>query len=246
MSIYISISQNLMFNNNMQLSKSYYSRPCLQCFYNVDWASGRASSLQKSWLMSIWHRYLSGVRCKWSEYGPADASASPPISCFIQIQNGLIFWCWLTHVVLEKKPLNGVSIIQEQKTSKMKHQKCCWYCLFTLSVSTNNANKQYQWKASGKVNLVMPSIVKHILKFYHNPLFIMAPPPKWTAVWKAVVHLFHAHISKTVHFTTNPMLEVKSTRHMTVWLQELAKTSFRLKNLGWQYHKNRPRYSYCY
>jgi len=24
------------------------------------------------------------------------------ISCFIKIQNGLSFWCWLTQVVLEK------------------------------------------------------------------------------------------------------------------------------------------------
>ena len=28
------------------------------------------------------------------------------ISCFGKIQNGLPFWCWLTQVVLEKRPLN--------------------------------------------------------------------------------------------------------------------------------------------
>ena len=26
----------------------------------------------------------------------------PIISCFIKIQNGLLFWCWFTQVVLEK------------------------------------------------------------------------------------------------------------------------------------------------
>ena len=30
----------------------------------------------------------------------------PIISCFSKIQNGLPFWCWLTRVVLEKRPLN--------------------------------------------------------------------------------------------------------------------------------------------
>ena len=30
----------------------------------------------------------------------------PIISCFSKIQNGLPFWCQLTEVVLEKRPLN--------------------------------------------------------------------------------------------------------------------------------------------
>jgi len=37
----------------------------------------------------------------------------PIISCFIKIQNGLPFWCRLTQVVLEKRPLNGCSSIVE-------------------------------------------------------------------------------------------------------------------------------------
>ena len=31
----------------------------------------------KNWMMSCWHGYLSGARCKWSAYGPADATAIP-------------------------------------------------------------------------------------------------------------------------------------------------------------------------
>jgi len=34
----------------------------------------------------------------------------PIIFCFIKIQNGLPFWCWLTQVVLEKRLLNGCSM----------------------------------------------------------------------------------------------------------------------------------------
>ena len=37
----------------------------------------------------------------------------PIIPCFIKIQNGLPFWCRLTQVVLEKRPLNGCSSIVE-------------------------------------------------------------------------------------------------------------------------------------
>jgi len=39
----------------------------------------------KNWVMRCWHCYLSGARCKWFTYGPAD------VSCFIEIQIGLTF-----------------------------------------------------------------------------------------------------------------------------------------------------------
>jgi len=31
----------------------------------------------KNWVVRYWHGYLSGVRCKWFAYGPADAIAIP-------------------------------------------------------------------------------------------------------------------------------------------------------------------------
>jgi len=30
----------------------------------------------KKWVMRCWHGYLSGARCRWFEYGPADATAT--------------------------------------------------------------------------------------------------------------------------------------------------------------------------
>jgi len=38
-----------------------------------------------------WCGYLSAAKCKWFAYGPADAIATPIISCFIKIQNGSTF-----------------------------------------------------------------------------------------------------------------------------------------------------------
>jgi len=55
----------------------------------------------KNWVVRYWRGYLSGVRCKWFAYGPADATAIPS-SRSGKIQNGLPFWCRLTQVVLEK------------------------------------------------------------------------------------------------------------------------------------------------
>jgi len=31
----------------------------------------------KNWVMRCWHGYLSGARCKWFVYGPADTTAIP-------------------------------------------------------------------------------------------------------------------------------------------------------------------------
>ena len=33
------------------------------------------------------------------------------VSCFSKIQTGFTFWYWLTQVVLEKRPLNGCSVL---------------------------------------------------------------------------------------------------------------------------------------
>jgi len=34
----------------------------------------------KKWVMRCWCGYLSGSKCKWFAYGPADATATPVIS----------------------------------------------------------------------------------------------------------------------------------------------------------------------
>jgi len=54
----------------------------------------------KSWLVRYWHGYLSGVRCKWFAYGPADATATP--SSLAKVQNCLPSWCRPAQVVLGK------------------------------------------------------------------------------------------------------------------------------------------------
>ena len=58
--------------------------------------------------MRCWHGYLSGARCRW--FHMVQLMPLPPIiSCSSIIQNGLPFWCWLTQVILQKRPLNSCS-----------------------------------------------------------------------------------------------------------------------------------------
>ena len=60
-------------SNTVWLYKCLYC--CLQCFDAVGWAAGRASGLQKNWVVGCWCVYLSGARCRLA-YGPADATAT--------------------------------------------------------------------------------------------------------------------------------------------------------------------------
>ena len=81
---------------------------CLQCFDTVGWASeGVGSRAYKNWVMRCWHGCLCGVRCKWFAYGPADATVT--LSSLASLESTLAkpFWCQLTQVVLEKRPLSG-------------------------------------------------------------------------------------------------------------------------------------------
>jgi len=84
------------------------------CWWPVPYCFDRRLSVclqTGSWLVRYWHGYLSGPRCKWFTFGPADATATPIISCSSKIQNGLPFWCRLTQVVWEQRPLNGCVVV---------------------------------------------------------------------------------------------------------------------------------------
>jgi len=63
---------------------------------------------------------LSGVVVAWSSVwsevqmiciSSIWCQCHPIISCCSKIQNGLPFCCWLTQVVLEKRPLNGHCVV---------------------------------------------------------------------------------------------------------------------------------------
>jgi len=67
----------------------------------------RIKQLQEFLKSDHWCGYLSGARCKWFAYGPADATATLSSSAVLKSMMVLPFWYWLTQVVLEKSPLNG-------------------------------------------------------------------------------------------------------------------------------------------
>ena len=80
----------------------------LQCFDALGWAAGRASGLEKNWVVTgevlAWLSVWSEVQiiCIWS----SRCHCHPIISCSSRNQNGLPFWCrqsWHTQVVLVKQ-----------------------------------------------------------------------------------------------------------------------------------------------
>ena len=62
----------------------------------------------KNWVVRYWCGYLSGAWCKWFEYGPADATATP--SSLAPVKSRLIYLSGAGLPRLSwKKPLNGCS-----------------------------------------------------------------------------------------------------------------------------------------
>ena len=56
------------------------------------WLGGRKGIRPvKTWVVRCWHGYLSGTKCKWLAYGPADTTATQS-SLLQKTQNGLSFW----------------------------------------------------------------------------------------------------------------------------------------------------------
>ena len=74
----------------------------------------------KTWLMRYWHGYLSGARCKWLAYGPADATATP--SSLLQ-KNCLTVWYRLTRLSWKKDPIRVLVYAIRQLTHRTKHRK---------------------------------------------------------------------------------------------------------------------------
>jgi len=92
---------------------------CLLCFDAVGCAAGRASSLQKNWVVGCWCGYLFGSRCRFA-HGPADAIVT--VSCSSKSRLVLPFWWRLTRIVPYKGPLNGCC--------------CCCCCCLHYAVKT--------------------------------------------------------------------------------------------------------------
>jgi len=70
----------------------------------VGWHEGHLAC--KNWVVRYWRGYLSGARCKWFAYGPADVTVTP--SSLALVKSRMVYrsgasLCQLPQVVPEKK-----------------------------------------------------------------------------------------------------------------------------------------------
>ena len=82
--------------------------------------------------MRCWRGYLSGARCKWSAYGPADAAAASLSLASLKFRK-VLPWCQLTQVVVEKRPLKGCWLERDVKVllrSQPYQAEMQLWCLF--------------------------------------------------------------------------------------------------------------------
>jgi len=63
----------------------------------------------KDCVIRCWHGYLSGARCEWFAYGPANATATPSSLSLLKSRMVWPFWWRLTQAVLENEVIRSVS-----------------------------------------------------------------------------------------------------------------------------------------
>ena len=85
----------------------------------VGWQEGHPACKKLSGEVLAWLSVWSEVQmiCIWSSW----CRCYPIISCSSKIQNGLFFWCRLTQVVLEKRPLNRCSSSSSSSSSSVSN-----------------------------------------------------------------------------------------------------------------------------
>ena len=78
----------------------------------VKWFGSRKGiwPVKTDWLR-YWHGYLSAARCKWFAYGPVDVTATPSSLAPVKSRMVHLSGAGFTRVVLEKRPLNGRSVV---------------------------------------------------------------------------------------------------------------------------------------
>ena len=87
--------------------------------------------------------WLSGAKCTWFAYGPADATATPSSFASLKSRMVLRFWYRLTQVVLEKRPLNE-----------------CYCCCYQSVLCCVGLHRYVflLYKQSGKLNFTEPRL----------------------------------------------------------------------------------------
>jgi len=85
----------------------------------------------KNWVVRYQRGYLISIWSSWCH-------CHPTVSCSSKIQNGLPFWCLLTQVVLEKRPLSGRSVVVVVR----------WLFVLTFGSGNNNNNNPFNGHVS--------------------------------------------------------------------------------------------------
>jgi len=128
----------------------------------------------KNWVVGCWHGYPSETRCRFA-YGPGDATAIHYLLLQL-IQIGftrmvLLFWCRLTQVVREERPLNKCSsrrmlqIDYHTCTSILQGGCSSWY--LTINVRALHAIFRRDKNLNGQVVFCYESL--HYLVKYMTP-----------------------------------------------------------------------------
>jgi len=107
-------------NHTSTSSLNFYKLDALLVFSTLMLLVGRQEGhLAWNWVVSYWCGYLSGVRCKWFGYGPADATATTSSLAPVKIRMVYLSGAGLPRLSW-KKPLNGCSSSSSSRCSSWR------------------------------------------------------------------------------------------------------------------------------
>ena len=138
--------------------------------------------------MRCWHGSVSGARCKWFAYGPADATATPSSLDLLKSRIVLPLWCQLTQLVLEKRPLSGCLSVSMHCCYGLcftffclwQHSTCCYDCLTWFLLTTNR-----KWCNACQIAVLLMTLSNLSIiwgKIKDTYLIFPAYPKLWTSL----------------------------------------------------------------
>ena len=139
--------------------------------------------------------------CIWSSW----CHCYPVVSCSSKIQNGLPFWCRLTQVFLEKRPLNGCNSSSSNTHKDGSGWVCCSCCLCVVMEDSDWVGKWLLWKVYMSVCVwvamcVVDARYSQCVLLVLGTRNVFHPQSSWLAVytpWVEVAWWHYARVTQT-------------------------------------------------
>jgi len=126
------------------------------------WLGGRKGIRPaKNWVARYWHGYLSGARCKWFAYGPADATATP--SSLAPLKSRMVYLSGAGLPRLSwKKAIKQTDVVVVVVSTYIILRRCMDYLCFPVFFSQSVTLKQTSKRNFGRLTRPAANLLTYL------------------------------------------------------------------------------------